>query len=77
MSKAIKLIEKLNRLSEISYLGQYNDYSKEGYERDAGEYHAPFSDLQLPDKDGSGLVAQTKKMDRKSKIEDRGGNKVK
>lgn len=73
MSKALDLIQ---RIEEISYLGMHNDYSDTKYDQDAGEYFKPFADLQLPDKDGPGLVAQTKKMVRKSKIEDKKGNKV-
>lgn len=74
MSKAIELLKKIE---EIGYYGQHNDYSDKAYDRDTAEYHAPFSDLQLPDKDGPGLVAQTKRMKRKSKIENGQGNTVK
>lgn len=74
MSKAIELIQ---RIQEIGYYGQHNDYSDKEYDRDTAEYHAPFKDLQLPDKDGPGLVAQTKQHKRKSRVEDGNGNKVK
>ena len=77
MSKALDLIEKLNMLDEIGYYGQKNDYTEKGYDNDTGEYMEPFKDLQLPDKSGGGLVAQTKNMKRKSRIEDKGGNTIK
>ena len=77
MSKALELIEKLSMLDEIGYYGQKNDYTTKGYDTDTGEYMEPFKDLQLPDKAGDGLVAQTKSMKRKSRIEDKGGNTVK
>jgi hypothetical protein len=70
MSKALELIKKID---EIGYYGMKNDYSTKGYDQDTGEYLGPFSDLQLPDKDGPGDVAQTKKMTQKS---DGSGKKV-
>lgn len=74
MSKAMKLIEKINRISEIGYYGQHDYYGTEQYDNDAAEYMKPFGDVQLPDKSGTPRPEQTKNHKRKSKIEDGKGN---
>ena len=71
MSKALALIEKIERLKEnMPYLGQRNDYSTQPYDVDAQEYMNPFMDLQKPDYSGLPDKLQTKLMMRKSRGED-------
>lgn len=73
MSKAVDLMKKIEKMGEVSYLGQHNDYSTRPYDTDAAEYLRPFSDLQLPDKpDKPGMpdAQQTLLMARKSRGED-------
>ena len=48
-SKALELIKKVN---ELGYYGQWNSYSEEPYQQDAGEVMRYQADLQLPDKSG-------------------------
>ena len=70
MSRAIDL---MNKISEIGYYGQYNDYSEQPYDQDHAEYMKPFADVQLPDKnDGqNGMYNQQLGTDRrKSRTED-------
>ena len=67
MSKALDLIRRVN---ELSYYGMHNDYGNQPYDQDAGEYEAPFADLQLPDKSGEPETQQTRFMTRKSRGED-------
>jgi hypothetical protein len=76
MSKALELIQKIE---EIGYYGQHDDYGQKGYDQDAAEYRAPFADLQLPDKDGpltGNRNNQVKTDKRKSRGEDGKGNTV-
>lgn len=67
MSKATTLIKKIE---ELFYLGQYNDYGAQPYDRDASELMKPFADLQLPDKPQMPDMIQTRMMPRKSRGED-------
>ena len=74
MSEAITLIQKIQ---ELGYYGQHDDYGKREYDQDAKEYLAPFKDLQLPDASGdTPRPAQTYKHRRKNKKEDAKGNEV-
>jgi hypothetical protein len=66
MSKAIDLIQKIQ---ELAYLGQHNDYSTQPYDNDAAEFMKPFADLQLPDQVKTDVI-QTMRMARKSRGED-------
>lgn len=66
-SKAVDLIKRVN---ELAYLGLHNQYSEAPYDTDAGEFMAPFSDLQLPDKPKEPDTQQTHLMARKSRGED-------
>lgn len=70
MSKALDLMQKLQKLGEVSYLGLHNDYSTQPYDQDAQDYLHPFKDLQLPDKPGMPDAQQTLLMARKSRGED-------
>ncbi len=47
MSRASNLID---RIEEIGYYGQHDDYGDKDKDKDAKEYMAPFDDLELPDK---------------------------
>lgn len=73
MNKALTLIQKIE---EIGYYGQKDDYGTEGYDQDTKEYMAPFADLQLPDKSKAPRPEQTKSHRRKSRGEDHKGDKV-
>lgn len=78
MSKALALIQKIE---EIGYYGQHDDYGTKAYDDDAAEYRAPFADLQLPDKSGAQTSTkdrshQIKTDKRKSRKEDGEGNEV-
>lgn len=70
MSKAIELMQRIEKMGEVSYLGQHNDYSTAPYDQDAAEYMKPFADLQLPDKPKEPDNQLTKLMARKSRGED-------
>jgi hypothetical protein len=67
MTRASRLIAKLD---EIGYYGQHNDYSDKEYDQDAGEYMAPFKDVQLPDKprDAQTKVKKTKSEEPGKKV---------
>lgn len=63
MSRAEELI---NRISEIGYYGQHDDYgNKADKDQDAKEYMAPFDDLELPD--GSKGIGSDGDKDRQTK----------